>query len=219
MPRILGCLTLRAARAGLLLALVCSPGIGRADSTWTDRYRAARVAFDAGDFARSRDGMLQVRTLIGEQPGVAYHLARAQARLRHPAEALTLLARYATSGMARDVAADSAFVALIADSTFQGLAAAANGNRHAVDVSTMLHRFSANDLLIEDVAHDPNTGDYYVTSVTSGAVLRVAPGRSEQRLEALSPGNAAAFAIGFDGQRHWLWVSYAAARWAAACAG
>jgi len=202
--------TLRAVCAALLLALVCSPGVAAADSTWTDRYRAARAAFESGDFARSRDGMLQVRTLIGEQPGVAYHLARAEAQLGHRAEALTLLTRYAASGMARDVAADSAFVALFADTTFHRLAAAAMGNRRAVGTSTMLHRFSANDLLIEDVAHDPKTGDYYVTSVTSGAVLRVVPGRSEQRLEALSPGKAAAFAIGFDSKRRWLWVSFVA---------
>ena len=190
--------------------LACVSALARADSTWTDHYRAARAAYESGDFMRSRDGMALVRGMIGEQPGVAYHLARAEARLGRADEALTLLSRYAASGMARDVAADSAFVALFADTTFQRLAAAAKGNRRAVGASTRLHRFAANDLLIEDVAHDARTGDHYVTSVTTGAVLRLTPGGGEQRVEALSPGNAAAFAIGFDSRRRWLWVSYAA---------
>ncbi len=210
MPRNLGCRTSPSAVAAVLLALACSPRISQADSTWTDHYRAARAAYEAGDFARSRDGMAQVRTMIGEQPGVAYHLARAEARLGNGREALTLLNHYAASGMARDVASDSAFAALFTDTTFQRLAAAAKGNRRAVGSSARVHTFSANDLLIEDVAHDPKTGDYYVTSVTTGAVLRVVPGRSEQRVDALSPGNAAAFAIGLDTQRRWLWLSYAA---------
>lgn len=210
MPRILGPLTPPAALAAALIALACGPRFSQADSTWTDHYRVARAAYESGDFRRSRDGMAQVRAMIGEQPGVAYHLARAEARLGHTAEALVLLDHYASSGMARDVAADSAFVSLFADTTFQRLAAVAKGNRRAVGVSTRLHVFSANDLLIEDVAHDPKTAEYFVTSVTSGAVLRVIPGRGEQRIDALSPGNAAAFAVGLDAQRRWLWVSYAA---------
>ncbi len=210
MARILGCLNVQVVLAAALCLFACAPAPARADSTWTDHYRAARAAYESGDFVRSRDGMVRVRGLIGEQPGVAYHLARAEARLGRAEEALTLLTRFAASGMARDVAADSAFVTLFSDTTFQRLAAAAKGNRRAVGTSTLLHRFAANDLLIEDVAYDPKTGDYYVTSVTTGAVLRLTPGRSEQRVEALSPGNAAAFAIGFDSNRRWLWVSYTA---------
>ncbi len=210
MPRHLRTTLTHCLRLALLCLATLIPARVHADSTWTEHYRAARLAFEAGEHARSRDGMERVRQMVGEQPAVAYHLARAQARLGNPAEALALLGRFAASGMQREPAGDSAFVSLFADTTFQRLAAAARDNGRALGTSTLLHRFSANDLLIEDVAHDPKTGEYYVTSVTTGAVLRLKPGGGEQRVEALSPGNAAAFAIALDHSRRWLWVSYAA---------
>ena len=190
---------------GLLL-----PAIARADSTWVDHYRAALAAHRAGDLAAFQDQLRMVQGVLGDQPGVNYNLACAAARLGNRDEALRRLGLYAASGMARDVAADSDFVALWNDPAFVSVAARIRANGDSIGSARLIHRFGAADLLTEDVAWDPVTRRHYCSSVHHGGVVEV--GRDGAEREWSDPERAGwgTFAAAVDAPRRWLWTSVAA---------
>ncbi len=211
-PRAHGWARLRAPLVAVVaLACVCRPPAARADSTWVDHYRAARRAHAANDMPAFRAELLRVQAMLGDQPGVNYNLACAAARLGEREEALRRLRLYAASGMVRDLAADSDFVSLWADSAFVTLAARVRANGDSVGVARVHHRFSDATLLTEDVAFDPASRRFFATSVHHGRVIAVGPDGVERVLSdpGLRPGWGV-FAARVDPARRLLWTSIGA---------
>jgi hypothetical protein len=193
--------------AALTVALLM-PSPARADSTWVEHYRAARVAYAAGDFQSFRAQLTAVGRMIGEQPGVEYNLACAAAHLGEREEALRRLRLYAVSGLVHDAGADSDFVSLWSDPQFQQVFARIRANGDSIGLAVVHHRFGDASLLTEDLAYDPVTKSFFASSVHRGRVVEVTSAGVERELvdAALSPGWGV-FAARVDAPRRLLWTS------------
>jgi hypothetical protein len=194
--------------AGMIASVLGAPGGAPPDSTWVDHYRAAMAARQSGDLTGARGQLLRTRDLLGETPGLSFQLARIAARLGDREGALTGLGRYAASGLTRDVAGDSDFVALRGDTAFEARAARIRDNARPLGRASVTHTFTDAALLTEDVAWDARARRYLVTSIVRGEVLEVRADGTE-RTFAVSPHAArwGLMAAGIDARRRWLWVS------------
>jgi hypothetical protein len=205
--RILVALTTR----WLVLLVIGGPSLARADSTWVDHYRAARAAHAAGDLHGFRDQLRIVQGVVGDQPGVNYNLACAAARLGERDEALRRLELYAASGMVRDLAADSDFVALWGDADFQRVAARVRANGDSIGTARVRHRFRDADLLTEDLAYDPVSYSYFASSVRQGSVIEVAADGTERTWsDSLARPGFGVYAVCVDSRHRRLWASVGA---------
>lgn len=198
--------------AGLAAALLFLAGAeARADSTWVDRYRAAQVAYRAGDLRGFRDGLLRVAAEIGETPGVNYNLACAAARLGQRDEAMRRLRLYAASGLVNDAAADSDLVTLWSDHAFREIAERIRQNGDSIGTAREVHRFRDSDLLTEDIAYDPRTRSFFATSVHRGRVVEVpSSGAEREWLDPEARPGWGVFAACVDAPRRLLWTSVGA---------
>lgn len=202
------------ARSAILAATLLAAGpttAVRADSTWVDRYRAAQSSYRAGDFQEFRARLLRVAAEVGDLPGINYNLACAEARLHHSDEAIRRLRLYAASGLVRDAAADSDFVSLWADPAFRSVAAAIRANGDSVGDARPLHRLRDPHLLTEDLAYDPASRSFYVTSIHRGRIVEVTHSGEERAWSdpALKPGWGV-FAARVDAPHRLLWTTVAA---------
>jgi len=108
----------RIVASAIAIALSAYSAHAAGDSTWVEHYRAAFAAHAAGDYAGFRSQLLSASRSLGDTPGINYNLACAAARLGDRAEALRRLEWFAASGLVRDAATDSDFVALWRDPAF-----------------------------------------------------------------------------------------------------
>ena len=185
-----------------VLLAACLATAHAADPLWHTLNHDARLAIEAKDYAKLRDTLIQLRPLLPGNPRIAYNLAAAEALLNHPEAALARLREWSAMGLIYDVAGDDDFATLRSLPDFQAIAAHVADARKPVAGGTIAFRLPAPDILPEDIAYDPKTRRFFVSSVRQGKIFTT-DGREFART------GWGAMALRADPRRRILWATTA----------
>jgi hypothetical protein len=152
---------------------IAGPLRAQSDSTWRDHNRAARAAYVARDFAGYRAHLLALQTMLSGHARVMYSLAGADARLGDSTSAMRRLRAYADMGLTADAAADSDFITLRDSPTFREIVARLDANARPVERGTVAFTIADRDLVPEDIAYDPRTRTFYLSSARKRKIIAV----------------------------------------------
>ena len=216
----------RALFAALALAAVTSPALLAQPATQAPAppatppttptslgyaYQLATAALRAGDHAGMRRVLRDARRFAPDDPAVLYYLARAEALTGEADSALATLERLARQGAARDLATDSAFLALRTSATTAPRFAAVLATMHAAsrplvrsDTAFVLPN---PDFIPEGIAWDSAGGRFLVGSLRGGGVLAV--GKDGQATPFIGGGDGLDEVLGMkvDARRGRLWLA------------
>jgi streptogramin lyase len=207
--------------AAVVAALVaCTPGAAQdtasvtaaVDSTWRQHATAGEAARAAGDWGGWRYHLVRVREAVGYHPSIVYNLARADARLERTEDALAWLQTYAATGLARDVAADSAFFRMHGSPAWTALVERIAGNARPVGSAQPAFALTDSAFLPEGIAFDPQTRRFFLSSIRSGAITAYAADGSGFRafVPPRRDGQWAMLALAVDSASRTLWATTAA---------
>lgn len=182
------------------------------DSTYRDHLNAAQTAHAAGNDTSARRHLLRALDLIHGHPDVYYMLAREEVRLGHPEAAVGRLRTIAAMGLTYDAAHDSILAPIWQRSDFADVMRAMHHNDEPVGQSTVAYTLPDPDLLAEDMAYDPVTRTFYVSSVHRRMIIAVPMrGPITQFATAGRDTLDAVFALSVDPARRMLWATTATA--------
>jgi sugar lactone lactonase YvrE len=133
--------------------------------------RVAREAVQAKDWAKLRDTLAEFAPLVPGNPRVAYNRAAAEARLGNRAAALAALRDWSEMRLVYDVAADEDFASVRDAPEFAAVVARVAKSKEAVGRPTVAFAVPGSDLLPEDIAYDPATQRFFISSVRKGLVV------------------------------------------------
>ena len=178
------------------------------DPRWLELRRIANAAVRAGNFSQLRTALLELQPLMPGNARNAYLMAVAEARLGKPAAALARLQQWADMGIVLDLAADPNFASLRVLPPFAEILRQVENNQKPVSRSSQAFAIAEADLIPEDLAWDPQTKRFFISSVRQAKIL------TGDGLEfARTPW--AAFALRADTKRRTLWATTA---WSSNCA-
>jgi hypothetical protein len=163
------------------------------------------------DNTQLRIALERLAAFTHDDPGSVYNLACVHALLGDKSTALTYLERWASMGLVLDAAHDTDLASLSAEPRFQAALAQVERNRASITHSTTAFTQTDPALLTEDIAYDPRTRSFFVTSVLKKKVLRIAPDERISDFADLSkdPGWPL-LAVHADSAHNSLWVTAAA---------
>jgi hypothetical protein len=192
----------------LLAAATPVNSSAQGDSTWQDHNRAGALALRARDWPAFRYHLLHLDTLLRGLPLVQLRLANVEARLDRPEEALRRLQRYAAMGLTADLAADSALAPLRTLPGWAPLAERIARNAEPVRRGDTAFVLPSRDMLAEDIAYDPRSDRFFVSSMRERRILAVdRAGRAQDFVASGQDGLWAAVDLGVDVRRRLLWVT------------
>jgi hypothetical protein len=181
-----------------------------ADSTWQQHDAASDAALAASDYRGYLYHLRALEAPLSGHPGVVYGIARAHALMGARDSALAWLTRFAAMGLVRDVAGDSAFAAFRGTAAFARITERLAANAAPVGRSETVLSLPDSTLLIEDVAWDPRSRTWYLSSVHQRRILTIGPdGATRDLVPAAGSGLLSPFAIALDTARNLLWVTSA----------
>jgi hypothetical protein len=192
--------------AAMLLALAGAATAANAPD-WREEFRIAMAAHGAHDVTGYRSHLDVVQAILGPTAGLTYQFARAEAMAGRREEALARLNDYAAAGLTRNIAADSDFVALFADSAFNLLARRIRGNGQMCGEGSSTIAPVLVGGVCEDVA--PVGTGWIVTDVYGGGLFSVDAGGHAKPIAPIQ-GGWGAFAIRHDEKRQRIWVTLSA---------
>ena len=190
----------RVTLALLLAGIARTAGAADPEPRWRTLNRDARAAIQANDYTKLRALLLELKPLLPGNVRIAYNLAVAEAKLGNASGAVAALRRVARMGLIFDLAADDDFSALRDSAEFRAVLKQMDENRKPVMHSAEAFALGDADLIPEDIAFDPKTGRYLISSVRTNRVVT-----SDGKLFARTP--MCAFALRVDAARRILWVS------------
>ncbi len=167
---------------------------------WRQLNQEARAAVQAKDYAALRTTLIQLKPLLPGNPRVTYNLAAAEARLGHPDLAIEGLGHWSHMGLIYDVAHDDDFSSLAETRGFAEISAQIEKNKQPVSNARLAFRLSEADLIPEDLAYDPVSKSFLVSSVREAKILR-----GDGRFFAKTDGPV--FALAVDAKRRVLWAT------------
>jgi sugar lactone lactonase YvrE len=138
---------------------------------WRALNQSAREAVQAKDYAKLRGLLMELRPLIPGNPRIAYNLAAAEARLGNSAAALAALRDWAGMRLVYDVAADDDFSSLRAMPEFAAIVKQIDENKKPVSHAAAAFTLPARDIIPEDIAYDPKTRRFFISSVRKGTIV------------------------------------------------
>jgi hypothetical protein len=205
-------------RRALLMLLAFVPlrlpaqpsGNATADSAAAGRTAWARMnaARRANDLATANAEARRAATAWPTQPAYQWAHAALAARAGDTAGALAALRAYASLGLGRDLASDSAIAALNAAPAFDAIRAAHDRNRAPVARGAVLRQTRDSTLWPEGVDYDPRTDDFYVGSIRRRTVVRVARDGSTHDLWPAGTGDiGAVLGVRVDATRRLVWAT------------
>jgi streptogramin lyase len=181
------------------------------DSTWRQHAAAGEAARTAGDWGAWRYHLVRTREVVGYHPSIVYNLARADARLERTEDALAWLQTYAATGLTRDVAADSAFLAMHGSPAWTALVERIAGNARPVASAQPAFVLTDSAFLPEGIAYDPRTQRFFLSSLRSGAIASyTAEGGVREFVPPRRGGQWAMLALAVDTATRTLWATTAA---------
>jgi len=202
-------------RLGALLLFVSSTPWA-ADDSWIDQYgresAAASQACDGRDYLACRQHLTVLLELLNGRADIVYRLAKVEAALGNRAAALDRLTTFSKMGLPiAHPDTDPAFADLRSTAEFAGILARLEKAGRPVSSSRPVLSLPTKDLVAEDIAHDGASGDFYVSSVRHGKILRVTRGgKSSDFLPEGAADVWAILALRLDSKRRELWASTAA---------
>lgn len=194
-----------------ILATTVVPVVSAADSTWTWHLQHARAAMAASDDAAARRHLLAVDSLVGGHTGAKSALATLAGREGRRDEALRWLRALAETGIARSIAADSAFARWREDPEFREVAARLEANAQPKASARLARTMRDTSLLAEDLAWDERTKRTLVSSIHRGGIVVVdSLGRESDLVAPGAGGTWGMYALALDSRRDVLWATTAA---------
>lgn len=170
----------------------------------------ALAAHRSGDYRAFLAESEAAADLVPGSLNAAYNVACGHALLGQDEEALTLLERFARMGVAFDVAADGDFARIRATARFRKVVERMAALEKPVGTSRIAFTVPGKDLLVEGVAYDPETKDFFVSSVHRRKIVRVAPGgQASDFVAEAEDGLLSPMALAVDPARRSLWASTA----------
>jgi sugar lactone lactonase YvrE len=133
----------------------------------------AHQAVDAKDYRKLREVLGELKTLLPGNPRIVYNLAAADARLGDSQAALAGLRNLAGMGLIYDFAADGDFSSLRPSGDFAAIVRQVDENKKPVSRSTSAFTLRERDLIPEDIAFDPATRHFFVSSVRESKIIKI----------------------------------------------
>jgi sugar lactone lactonase YvrE len=189
----LSCLVL----AAFLLAADTEP-------RWVVLNQAAGQAAKAKDYAKLRETLRELKPLLPGNPRIVYNLAASNAVLGDALAALAGLRNLAGMGLVYDFAADADFASLLKSREFADIVQHIDGNKKPVTHSSASFTLAERDLLPEDIAYDPATLRFFISSVRQSKIIAVL-GETDSRDFAKSDWPVLALRV--DARRRILWAA------------
>ncbi|NDJ13504.1 MAG: hypothetical protein EBY17_20295 [Acidobacteriia bacterium] len=141
------------------------------DPRWLELRRIANAAVRAGNFSQLRTALLELQPLMPGNARNAYLMAVAEARLGKPAAALPKLQQWADMGIVLDLAADPNFASLRVLPPFAEILRQVENNQKPISRSSQAFVIAEADLIPEDLAWDPQTKRFFISSVRQAKIL------------------------------------------------
>jgi len=198
--------------AGLLITTSGSAW-AQADDVHASRevYRRAYAAYQDKDFASYLNLMIQMNELRPGHPEIVYNIACAHALNGQEGDALKWLDRFARMGMVANISEDEDLGGLERDEAFQEIVEQIERNSQPIGMSEIAFTLAERDLLTEGVAHDSETGAFFVTSVRARKIVKCErDGSPSDFIESGGDGIWSVFALAADPERRHLWACAAA---------
>ena len=167
---------------------------------WRVLNHAARQAIQEHNYSKLRATLVELKPLMPGNPRVTYNLAASEAKLGNPEAALAGLRSLAGMGLVYDIAADKDFSSLSEKSEFAAILKRIDENKKPVTHSKPAFVLAERDLIPEDIAHDPKTGRFFISSVRKAKILT---GDGKEFAKAPWP----VLALRVDVERRILWAS------------
>ena len=133
---------------------------------------------------------------------VTYNLAAAAAQLGDAPAALAGLRALCDMGLSFDLDADSDFDALHADAQYVAARECMQRNARPVTHARLLRTLDEPDLLPEDLAHDPQSGTVFVSSIRTNRIV-------DSNGNVFATTDLPVLALALDDARRTLWASIA----------
>ena len=195
MPRPIVCLL--ALAIGLLWAAEPEP-------RWRTLNRAAREAVQAKDYSRLRAALQELKPLLPGNPRVAYNLAASEAMLGNREAAFAALRDWSAMGLVYDIGDDDDFVSLRDTPEFHKVLDRVAHSKSPVSHAAAVFTLPERDIIPEDIAYDPKTRRFFISSVRKGIILTTG-GAGDSREFARSEWPVLALRI--DPSRRLLWAT------------
>jgi sugar lactone lactonase YvrE len=201
------------------LALLLSGALALAQAPADPAAEARRLLTEAAAAHENKDYALFLQkteaavALSPRSPRALYNLACAQALTGRAQAAVATLDRITALGVYLDAAADSDFAAIKDTPAFQSTVARAAALNTPVAAGVEALRLKEKDLVTEGLAHDPQSGDFFLSSVHKRKIVRVTrDGVSRDFVTEGQDGLWSVLAMKIDGPRKLLWATSAALR-------
>jgi sugar lactone lactonase YvrE len=183
-----------------ILALAFSLAAAGPEPRWRVLNHAARQAIEEGNCAKLRETLLELKPLMPGNSRIAYNLAASEAKLGNTAAALAGLRNLAAMGLVYDFAADKDFASLRDKREFAAVVKRIDENKKPVTHSTPAFTLAERDLIPEDIAYDPKTRRFFLSSVRKAKIVT-----GDGREFAKAPWSV--LALRLDAERRVLWAS------------
>jgi sugar lactone lactonase YvrE len=187
-------------------------------------YQKAMSSYNDKDYAEYLGLMKEINGIRRNHPAAMYNLAGAYALVGEETEALRWLGRLADMGLFVSPQDDADFDSIADSDDFTGVVDRFGQNARPVGGGDTAFTIPQKKLIPEGIAHDPLTGNFYVSSVYKRAIVEVLPGDShiENRVHASESrtfatyergdGLWSVFGLGVDPNRRVLWACSSAIR-------
>ncbi|HEY7696821.1 MAG TPA: hypothetical protein VIE88_00320, partial [Vicinamibacteria bacterium] len=179
-----------------------------------DRVEVRRLYQEAGAAHERKDfpAFLELtRKIVEKSPrsvGALYNLACAQALNHDGSEAIATLDRLAARGVAFDLDEDPDLESLRDLPEFQAVVRRMAALEEPLGSAEVAFTLPDKTLISEGVAHDPKSGDFFVSSVRHRKIVRVSKGgASSDFFESGRDGFFSVIALDVDPSRNVLWAS------------
>ena len=189
----------------LAVLLLASARVLAADPE--DFYKAARQAHERKDYAGYVENLLKVLDAGTRHPVIYLGLAGGYAQLSDKAQAIAWLDRYAALGIVAPIEDDPDLQPLRATPEFQAVLKIFTHSLRPTHRSKVGFQLAETRFIAEGVAYDPDTGDFFVSSILQKKVVRVKRSGGVEDFVAGRKELAAVLGLSVDSRSHSLWVA------------
>ena len=171
---------------------------------WQVLNQAAGQAAGAKDYAKLRQTLLELKPLMPGNPRIVYNLSASNAVLGDALGALAGLRNLAGMGLVYDFAADADFSSLLKSREFAEILKHTDDNKKPVTHSIPAFTLAERDLIPEDIAFDPATRHFFVSSVRQAKIVRIDGGAASTDFART---DWPVMALRVDSRRRILWAA------------
>jgi hypothetical protein len=172
---------------------------------FADSAEQARVKGDWVNYGRLIDS---VYVGLGNYPNILWAQARAAARTGNRGRAVERMRVFAATGLWRDITADSAFTALLADPEMRPVRARLDANGSAPVRAGIAYTIPDSNFVPESIVYEESSDRFYLSSIGHGAIVHWRPGTEMERLTRSADGGLwSGFGLALDSRNRTLWLT------------